>query len=246
LAADRELRRVAEVLSKVPLSRRPEEVPKVLLFGGINRIFVDKPVRDFFEERGILAKTNDISEFIAFTEFETTVRSGFSHGRMRPEEDYSIRGLASDWVFGPGRKAAFLGLRGWLHCETIEWLEKRWRRAMALSGLLFAPYATFKHLIRRSHDKVSWNGWTEAPMTLARYFSCLEGDGYDGYVNIGAFNCAPANTATAVISALSRLSGVPYAAIEADGTAITPGQVRQLETVAAQCLRAASQSPHAT
>ncbi|MCL5676321.1 MAG: hypothetical protein M1602_00245, partial [Firmicutes bacterium] len=53
--------------------------------------------------------------------------------------------------------------------------------------------------------------------------------------NVGAFNCTPANTATAVINATNKRSTVPYAAIEADGTVITPSRVRQLETVVAQC-----------
>jgi hypothetical protein len=108
---------------------------------------------------------------------------------------------------------------------------------MAESGLLFVPHIPFREMARESQDKVSWNGWTEAPCTLARYFSCLHADAFDGYVNVGAFNCAPANTATAVIGALSRQNTAPYAAIEADGTIVTPAQIRQLETVAAQCQR---------
>lgn len=55
------------------------------------------------------------------------------------------------------------------------------------------------------------------------------------YVNIGAFNCAPANTASAVIHALSLRTDTPYAVIESDGDCITGGQSRQLETVAVQC-----------
>ena len=129
-----------------------------------------------------------------------------------------------------------LALKGRVHIEATEWLARRWRRTMARSGLLFAPLGTLKDLARRSHDKVSWNGWTEAPCTLGRYFTCLDDRSFDGFVNVGAFNCAPANTATAVIGAERTHSTVPYAAIDADGTALTQGQVRQLETVAAQCL----------
>ena len=65
----------------------------------------------------------------------------------------------------------------------------------------------------------------------------LRNNDFDGYVNIGAFNCTPANTASALINARKGLASVPYASIEADGTTLTPGQIRQLETVAAQCLR---------
>jgi hypothetical protein len=106
---------------------------------------------------------------------------------------------------------------------------------MARSGLLFAPHMPFHEMVPESHDKVSWNGLTEAPCTLGRYFTCLRENAFDGYVNVGSFSCAPANTATALIGALSSRSSAPYAAIEADGATITPSQVRQLETVAAQC-----------
>lgn len=214
----------------------------MLLFGGINRIFVDKPIREFFEKHGILAKTNDVSEFVSLLENEWMVRSGFTHNRIRPEEHYSVSHILSDLLKGPGRSASVRALRARVHCQVIEWLEKRWRRIMANSGLLFASHIPFRELAREGQDKISWNGYTEAPCTVGRYFTCLNVNAFDGYVNIGAFNCAPANTATAVISALGRRSIVPYAVIEADGTILTPSQIRQLETVAAQCLRKQSQT----
>jgi hypothetical protein len=60
---------------------------------------------------------------------------------------------------------------------------------------------------------------------------------FDGFVNIGVFNCAPANTASAVIQSLSLQRDTPYAIIEADGDPLTTSQLSQLETVAAQCRR---------
>jgi len=81
------------------------------------------------------------------------------------------------------------------------------------------------------------NGYTEAPMTIGRYAALLSCGAFDGYVNIGAFNCAPANTASAVIHAISLRTDTPYAVIESDGDGITTGQLRQLEMVAVQCRR---------
>jgi hypothetical protein len=76
-----------------------------------------------------------------------------------------------------------------------------------------------------------------AIMTVGRYAALLRSGGFDGYVNIGAFNCAPANSASAVIHSLSLRADTPYAVIEADGNCITTSQLGQLETVAAQCRR---------
>ena len=109
---------------------------------------------------------------------------------------------------------------------------------MAESGLVFSDYVPFREILQKGQERVSWNSYTEAPCTLGRYYASLSRNSYDGYINIGAFNCTPANTATAIINALSRQNTAPYTAVEADGTIITPGQVRQLETVVAQCLEA--------
>lgn len=170
-------------------------------------------------------------------EFEWPTRSGLDHGRLRPEEHYSLHAILHDLVKGPDRSASRRALRAAVHCRVIDFLSRRWRRILAASGLLFAPHMAFHEMAPESHDKVSWNGLTEAPCTLGRYFTCLRENAFDGYVNVGSFSCAPANTTTAVIGALSSRSDAPYAAIEADGTTITPSQVRQLETVAAQCRR---------
>jgi hypothetical protein len=67
---------------------------------------------------------------------------------------------------------------------------------------------------------------------MGRYATILASGAFDDYINIGAFNCAPANTASTVIHALSLRTDAPYAVIEANGDCITTGQLRQLETVA--------------
>ena len=107
---------------------------------------------------------------------------------------------------------------------------------MARSGLLFSSHSRYRDVLETGGAVLSPNGWTEAPSTVGRYASSLALDPFDGYVNIGAFNCAPASTATACINA--GLTGdVPYALVEADGTELTPTQVLQLETVVEQCRR---------
>ncbi|MDD5701337.1 MAG: acyl-CoA dehydratase activase-related protein, partial [Dehalococcoidales bacterium] len=237
LATEKQLRTISRRLAEVPLRASPMQWPRVLLFGGINRIFVDEPVRDFFENRGILAKTNDISEFISLLEFEWIKRSGFAHGHIYPEGHYSVITILGDLMRPVVRDSTRRAMRARMHCQVMEMLEKRWRGIMAESGLLFTPHVPFKKLAQQGHRKVSCNSQTEATYTLGRYFSALNTGTFDGYVNIGAFNCVPSNTASAVINVMSKHIDIPYAMVEADGTALTASQVRQLETVAAQCLR---------
>jgi len=237
LATERELRRVVKRLAGVPLQAPVERGARVLLFGGVNRIFVDGPVKDFFEERGILTKTTEMSEFICFIQAEDIVRLGFSHGYLAPGDQCSLSALLSELLSDSDRTAAMRALTARVRIGFIEMLDQRWRRIAAESGLLFSPYVPFGEVEREGHKRISLNGFTEAPMTIGRYATMLASGAFDGYVNIGAFNCAPASTSSAVIHALSLRTDTPYVVIEADGDSITTGQLRQLETVAVQCRR---------
>ena len=237
LATERELHRVAQRLAKTPLRARVDDSARVLLFGGVNRIFVDEPVKEFFEERGILTKTTEMSEFICFLQAEDIVRHGFSNGYVAPVDQCSLSVLLSELISAGDRTPAMRALSARVRIGFIELLDQRWRRIAAESGLLFSPYVPFGDVEREGHKRISLNGYTEAPMTIGRYATLLASGAFDGYVNIGAFNCAPSNSASAVIHALSLRTDTPYAVIESDGDCITAGQMRQLETVAVQCRR---------
>lgn len=238
LAAERELRRIAGELARIPLAGRPADAPKVLLFGGINRIFVDRPVHDFFEERGILAKTADVGEFLCLYETEPIVRSGFARGHLTPAEQFAPGTLLAGMLRNPVRQPRIQATQARVHIAVLEFLDHRWRRVLGVSGLVFAPDFRYCGLARAGHDLVSINGWTEAPFTAGRYLTSLAEGVFDGYVNVGAFNCTPAATATAVTHRHAVRSGAPCTVIECDGTSITASQRRQLEAVAAQCWEA--------
>ncbi len=135
------------------------------------------------------------------------------------------------------KNAAVRAMRSRMHIGYIGMMDRRWRRIAGESGLLFNPYVNFADIQDEGHRRISMNGYTEAPITVGRYAALLRSGGFDGFVNIGAFNCGPANTASAVIHSLSLRTDTPYAIIEADGTSITTNQLGQLETIAAQCCR---------
>lgn len=235
VAAELELRRARRELARIPLRGRVADAPKVLLFSGVNRIFVDKQVREYLEARGILAKTGDLGEFLCLYETEPVVRCGLALGYTDPKDQFSPRPLVSGLLRRGGRRLAVPAARAGLHVALLEWLDHRWRAVLAPSGLIFGPDIRYRQMMRVGHRRVSCNGWTEAPFTAGRYLLSLEEGVYDGYVNVGAFNCTPASIATAATHGPAMASDLPYAVIEADGAAITASQLRQLEAVAAQC-----------
>lgn len=234
-AIEFELRKIAKELWEIPLASQLDQHPKVLLFSGINRIFVDKPVQSYFEQQGILSKTGDISEFLCFYETEVIVRRGFALGFLSPDEQFALKTLIKGVLKNPTQQPRFQAIRAALHILIIEALDHHWRSILTKSGLVFSPDIHYRKLIQTGHQQISINGWTEAPCTAGRYLTSLEEGVFDGYVNIGAFNCTPASNATAVTHDAAIKSGLPYAVIEADGASITSSQVRQLESIAAQC-----------
>lgn len=237
LAVERALRNGAEKLAEVPLRKPIGETPRVLLFGGISRVFVGAPVTRFFEERGILIKTTEWSEFMCVLAAQDIVPLGFSEGYLEPDSQCSLSALLVDLLRSSERNAAARAMKARISIAFVEALDQRWRQIAGESGLLFSPYVGFGQVQTEGHQRISVNGLTEAPFTIGRYTAMMRSGEFDGFVNIGVFNCAPANTASAVIQSLSLQSDTPYAIIEADGDPLTASQLSQLETLAAQCRR---------
>jgi len=237
LAVERALRNGVRKLAEVPLRKPIGETPRVLLFGGISRVFVGAPVTRFFEERGILIKTTEWSEFVCILAAQDIVPLGFSEGYLEPDSQCSLAALLVDLLRPSERNAAARAMKARIGIAFVEALDQRWRQIAGESGLLFSPYVKFGQVETEGHQRISVNGLTEAPYTIGRYAAMLGFGAFDGFVNIGVFNCAPANTASAVIQSLSIQSNTPYAVIEADGDSLTDNQLRQIETVAAQCRR---------
>lgn len=241
-AAEMELRRMRRELAAIPRRGRVEDAPKVLLFSGINRIFTDKPIRDYLESQGILAKTADIGEFLCVYESEPVVRAGFAAGRVDPDDQFSVRSLLAGAIRPLAGRPALQAARASLHVAAIEYLDRRWRALLTPTGLVYAPRFRYRELLRAGHRAISCNSFTEAPFTVGRYLVSLEEGAFDGFVNVGAFNCLPASVATAATHSPAIRSDRPYAVIESDGATITASQRRQLEAVAAQVRAAKGRS----
>jgi hypothetical protein len=80
-------------------------------------------------------------------------------------------------------------------------------------------------------------GFHETTVTAGRYKLSAQDAAYDGIINLGSFNCAPAMNSQAVIRPLANRIDVPYAAIDCEGPWISANQRRLLETVAVQARR---------
>ncbi|MFX1481499.1 MAG: hypothetical protein ACFFCI_25755 [Promethearchaeota archaeon] len=227
----------AREVSKIPLSAKVEETPKVLIFGGLNLMFDHYPVEDFFLEKGIITKVVDIVETMSLILAESTIRFGFKKGYISPKEQFDEKLLETDGLNDIELKEVLRIKRNKNALNFLDSQLKIFRRLMKKSGLLFDTYIDFIDLFEEGNKYVSSNSLSETPIITGRFLHSIEEGKYDGLINLGTFNCQPAMNSQAIIRPLANKSEIPYAAIDCEGPWVSTNQRRLLETIAIQAKR---------
>ncbi len=218
-------------VAEIPLGVSIDNIPKVLIFGGLNLIFIHYPVTEYFIQQGIIPKVVDVAEGACFLASEDVSRYGFKHGFITPSEQLACSPPRKN------KKEAVKARQARFWMKKIDSFKKKFRRIMEASGLLFDHHISFPEIIEEGHKYVSFNGFTETTATAGRYV-CSENDRlYDGFINLGSFNCQPAMNSQAIIRPLANASDVPYVALDCEGPWISANQRKLLEAVAVQAKR---------
>ena len=231
------LLRWAREIAKIPLKAKIDEIPKVLIFGGLNLMFDHYPIEDFFLENGIIAKVVDIVESMSLILAESSIRFGFKKGLLTPKEQFNEELLIAPNLNEKERKEASRAIR---NRKTMKFLDsqcKIFRKIMSRSGLLFDSFTSFTEIFEQGNEYVSSNNFTETTLVVGRYLNSLKDGIYDGLINLGTFNCQPAMNSQAIIRPLANKSKIPYAAIDCEGPWISTNQRRLLEAIALQAKR---------
>ena len=228
---DRALESWSEQMAGIKLTAPIDTIPKVLIFGGLNVMFVHYPVTEYFLDLGIIPKIVDIAEGACWIASEDMSRFGFKQGYIKPSEQLACTPSKEDRQEALKVRASRFGMK------RIESRQKKFRDIMARSGLLFDQHLPFADIMEAGHTYVSYNGFTETPVTTGRYVCSLKDGLYDGYVNLGAFNCQPAMNSQAIIRPIANAGNTPYVALDCEGPWISANQRRRLETVAVQAKR---------
>ena len=227
----------AKNIAKIPISKNVEEVPKVLIFGGLNLMFDHYPIEEFFLEKGIISKVVDIGESMSLILAESTIRLGFKRGILSPKEQFNEELLESPEFYEKDKKETKRARR---NRNTMKFLNsqcKVYRKLIGKSGLLFDSFVDFIDLFEEGNNYVSSNSFTETPLIVGRYLHSIKEGIYDGLINLGTFNCQPAMNSQAIIRPLANKNDIPYAAIDCEGPWISTNQRRLLETIAIQAKR---------
>jgi len=228
---DRMLSDWAEAVKRIPLSLGIAEVPKVLIIGGLNLMFVHEPVSAYLLEQGIAPKVVDVADGACWVESEGTIRLGFEKGLMTPGEQFTFKPARED------RSSALKIRRSRLGVKMIESRLLRFRAAMGESGLLFDRHHRYADVVAAGHPYASGNSFTETTATVGRFILSSKDHLYDGFVNLGAFNCQPAMNAQAILRFLAGRSDQPYVAIDCEGPWLSTSQHRLLETLSVRAKR---------
>jgi predicted nucleotide-binding protein (sugar kinase/HSP70/actin superfamily) len=72
-----------------------------------------------------------------------------------------------------------------------------------------------------------------------------EGEGYDGIIIIGPFNCLPFRISEAILKPFSIRHGMPVLTYESDGYAVSPSVLRQVDVHIQQVLARAARGRQA-
>ncbi len=227
----------AKEVAKIPLKASIEEIPKVLIFGGLNLMFDHYPLEDFFLEKGIIVKVVDIIETMSMILAESTIRFGFKKGYLTPKDQFNEKLLGVSELEGNEQKEFQRTRRNKSALNFLNSQCKIFRRIIGKSGLLFDPFIDFVALFEEGNKYVSSNSLSETPIITGRFLHSIKEGIYDGLVNLGTFNCQPAMNSQAIIRPLANKSDIPYAAIDCEGPWISTNQRRLLETIAIQAKR---------
>ncbi len=228
----------ARAMASVPLRSSVRSTPRVLIFGGLNVIFVHEPIVQFFLERGIIPKVVDFGEGVTWITSEDLMRYGVSRGRFTPRRIWAIPSLLLS-ILNPanGSRAARAALGTRLQLSVLDFYARRYRRILARSGLLFDVHTSFFDILTEGNAITSLAGFTETPVTVGRFLCSVKSGVFDGAVNLGCFNCQPAMNSQALLRPLANDYDIAYAAIDCEGPWISANQRRLLDAVAVQARR---------
>ncbi|MFX1397571.1 MAG: hypothetical protein ACFFAS_11075 [Promethearchaeota archaeon] len=227
----------AKEIRKIPRKTTIEKVPKVLIIGGLNLLFIHRPIEEFFLSKGIVPKTVDFTESLLLFISEPSIRFGYKKGMLNPEQQFTGSSYENLEVSEEELKEFQKAKRTVVTIQLIEAQLSSLRKAMRSANLLFDTNTEFKDILALGHQFLTLNCVTETTAIVGRYLDALKKNIYDAVINLGTFNCQPAMNSQAILRPIVNKSDVPYAAVDCEGPWITSNQLRLLETIAIQAMR---------
>ena len=222
-----ELRRIAEDVKKIPLKRRLEDCPKVLIVGEIyvrRDDFAVGELIDLMSERGIVVKVSGIAEWIHYLDF---VR------------EYALKKLiklqpaATRWASKPSRDLAKLKIEGWWKHSV----EKKVLSILKPTGLIpDTPHDMETIMANTQENFVNLELNSEIAVSSGVAATAME-HGYSGIVNISPFACLIGRVIEGIFTPWARERNYPTISVEVDGNLLPPNIVNKMNIFMVNVLR---------
>ncbi|OHD64585.1 MAG: activase [Spirochaetes bacterium RBG_13_51_14] len=221
------LKRIAAEIAKIPLKRKVEETPKVLIVGEIyvrrDDFAVDELIR-MFSKRGIIAKVSGITEWIYYCDY------------TRKHDIQKRLGLLP-WFKKPFSRE----LRDLVYWKLEEAFKHRVdtkiKKALAVTGLVpRTPHDMEQIMANAQEHFVSDELYSEITISSGVASTAMMED-YSGIVNISPFACLIGRVIEGLITPWSRERRFPVISVEIDGDILPPGIVNKLEIFMLNVLR---------
>ncbi len=221
------LERIAAEIAKIPLKRRLEDTPKVLVVGEIyvrrDDFAVDELIR-MFSSRGIIAKVSGITEWIYYCDY------------TRKHDIQKRLGLLP-WYRKPFSKE----LRELLSWKIEEWykhrIESKVKKALSVTGLVPHTPHDMEQIMNNAETLfVSDELYSEISISSGVASTAMMED-FSGIVNISPFACLIGRVIEGLITPWSREHRFPVISVEIDGDILPPGLVNKLEIFMLNVLR---------
>lgn len=233
------LRRWSRNVSRIPVRRALCDVPKVLIFGTANPLFVHGPVTQFLAEQGVATKSEEFRVELTYTEAATLMRYGIKKGLLEPKDQLGVLPLLLSFF---SQNQSLDELRAVAKSRAtiamMEYQTKKLRSIAAESGLLYEKHVSYAELAQASQKYVSYAAWCGGTtMAIGKYLTALKTGVFDGYVHLSAFNCQPVVNAQTIIRNVAHHNAVPYVSLEVEGPWLSENHQRLLEAFAVQAKR---------
>ena len=213
------LKDIASAISQIPLARKMEDCPKVLIVGEIyvrrDDFAVDELIQQF-SRHGIVGKVSSVAEWFYYCDF---VR----HYELKKKLNLSPwyrRVFASE----------FRDIINWkIEHAYKKNVEKNIRGALSATGLVPSTphdmkaimHNTKKHFVSHElHSEISISSGVAATAMM---------DGYSGIVNISPFACLIGRVIEGLFTPWARERKYPAISIEIDGNLLPPNVLSKLE-----------------
>jgi len=223
----KELKHVAADVKKIPLKRKVEDCPRVLIVGEIYVRRDDFAVGELIElmsERGIVVKVAGVSEWIHYLDF---VR------------EYALKKLIK--LRKPGTRLFSKPSRDLKKLQIEEWwkhhIEKKVLSILEPTGLIPKTPHDMRHIMKYTVKHfVNLELNSEIAVSSGSAAAAMD-EGYSGIVNISPFACLIGRVIEGLFTPWARERNYPILSVEVDGNLLPPNIVNKLNIFMVNVLR---------